>query len=108
MPTATLSAGTSNFGSCVSTQMTVRESTCCEPSHRCGQSTTTSSASGIRLRVAKTSRASTTVTWKPSSLPARASAALKSMAPKMYIRGAGANDATNTSIPVPSRSPSGP
>ena len=62
MRSATSSSGTSNLGSWVSTQMTVRESTACPARYRCGQSVTTSSASGKRARVENTGRASQTVT----------------------------------------------
>ena len=58
--------GTSNFGSWVSTQITVRPSSAPASTwarrYRCGQSTITSSASGNRLPVANTGRASQTVT----------------------------------------------
>jgi hypothetical protein len=60
---ATSSSGTSNFGSWVSTQMTVLASTSVAARKRCGQSTTTSSASGNRDAVANTFLASHTVTW---------------------------------------------
>ena len=60
---ATSSSGTSNFGSWVSTQMTVRLSTLVPARKRCGHSTTTSSASGNRDAVANTFLASHTVTW---------------------------------------------
>ena len=59
---ATSRTGTSNLGSWVSTQITVRESTGVLARYRCGQSTTTSSASGNRAWVAKMGRASHTVT----------------------------------------------
>jgi len=59
---ATSSSGTSNFGSWVSTQMTVLASTSVAVRKRCGQSTTTSSASGKRDAVANTFLASHTVT----------------------------------------------
>ena len=63
---ATSSSGTSNFGSWVSTQSTVRSST--PPSsiarvrYLWGHSQTTSCASGKRRAVANTGRASHTVT----------------------------------------------
>jgi hypothetical protein len=59
---ATSSTGTSNFGSWVSTQITVRASTSAPARNRCGQSTTTSSAPGNLALVANTGRASHTVT----------------------------------------------
>src|SRR5271166_4595939 len=59
---ATSSSGTANFGSWVSTQMTVLASTSVAARKRCGQSTTTSSPSGNRDAVANPFRASHTVT----------------------------------------------
>ena len=50
--------------------------------------------------MAKTSLASHTVTWKPRNLAAVASAAVKSTAPKMSMRGAGAKASMNTSTTV--------
>lgn len=55
--------------------------------------------------MAKISRASMTVTWYPSTLATLASAAVKSTAPKIHIRGGGENDSTNTrTVAVFSRS----
>jgi hypothetical protein len=109
---ATSSSGTSNLGSWVSTHSTVRRSTrppaISSSRYRCGHFTTTSSAEGNREWVANTGRASHTVTRYPRKLPIRATAAAKSIAPNTSIRGAGANDHTNTRMPSPRRSPSGP
>ena len=62
---ATSSTGTSNFGSWVSTQITVvlsiAPTVACAARYRCGQSTTTLSAVGKRAAVANTGRASQTV-----------------------------------------------
>ncbi len=91
-------AGTSNLGSWVKTQTASRGPRLEPISARCrsGQATTTSSAIGKRARVANTGRASHTVTRYPRTLPTLASAAVKSTAPKMIIRGGGANDSMNT------------
>ena len=105
---ATSSSGTSNFGSCVSTQIAVRASTSVPARKRCGQSTTTSSASGNRDAVANTFLASHTVTWYPRNFPVRATAAAKSIAPNTSIRGGGAKEFTNTLSSSPRRSPCAP
>ena len=66
MRSAFSSTGTSNFGSWVSTQITVRGSMRSASSssarNLCGHFTTTSSALGNRVAVANTGRASHTVT----------------------------------------------
>ncbi|CAL9363735.1 hypothetical protein SUDANB181_00708 [Streptomyces sp. enrichment culture] len=59
---ASRSTGTSNLGSWVRTQITVRASVGVPRRYRCGQSTTTSTPSGNRRGVANTGRASHTVT----------------------------------------------
>ncbi len=59
---ATVSAGTSNLGSWVSTQMNVDAEISCVSRYSCGHMVTTSSASGKRSGVAKTGRASHSVT----------------------------------------------
>ena len=51
---------------------------------------------GNRARVANTARASQTATRYPSTFATRASAAVKSTAPKMIMRGGGANASMNT------------
>jgi hypothetical protein len=55
-------SGTSNFTSCVSTMSALRSSTRAPAKNSSGQATITSSASGMRARVANSGRASTTVT----------------------------------------------
>src|ERR671920_1496047 len=82
---ASLSTGTSNLGSWVRTAITLRPSTSAVCRYSSGQATTISSAEGKRSRVAKTARASQTITRYPMNLPTLATAEAKSMAPNTYI-----------------------
>jgi hypothetical protein len=92
----------------VRTQITLRPSTSAVCKKSSGHDTTTSSALGNRSRVANTGRASQTVTRYPMNLPIFATAPAKSIAPKTYIFGGGANELTKTVTSSIRRCPRGP
>ena len=94
-----MSAGSSNLSSWVSTTIAVWWSgrTCASAS--CGHSTMSSSADGIRSRVANFARASATIACQPSSFAPRHIASAVSTAPYTKRRGGGPYHSTKTFEP---------